>query len=330
LVSGDNDARAMQGFLEELRGCRVFLPHNPGNLGDRLIAMGSAYAIEKAGVRLVVDPRRADWLFIQGGGGMNEYWGTQFARFLGMSERWPEKPLAILPSTFRFTTDLFAATLRSRRSMTRLFARDRASFEWLRDFSGHTVHPELADDAAFALADSPFVAQLRERRERAGQTHILVVERSDGEHHDSTASLTRRIEPVVPDVRWRAAAKGRLRPWRETLRRRRYRRRVAPWSVPASATLLDETRAHARRLGLDPSLPIKAGDVADNYIYSFDEFVGAVLSSALVVTTRLHVGILAALAGVPTALRDGRYGKLRGAYELSMSHMPHVSLIEVP
>ena len=327
-MSIDIGAGAMPRFLEELRGCRVFLPHNPGNLGDRLIAMGSAYAIRRAGIRLVDDPRRADWLFLQGGGGMNEYWGTQFSRFLGMSERWPNKPLAVLPSTFRFATDLFASTLERRQAPTRLFARDRVSFEWLRAFSAPNVHPRLADDTAFFLADSPFVARLRERRQRTSEVHILIVERSDGEHHASTATLTRRIEPVVPDVGWRAAAKRQLRPWRETLRRTRYRRRVAPWSVPASATMLDEATTHARLLGLDPALPIRVGDVSDNYIYTFDEFVDAVLSSALVVTTRLHVGILAALAGVPTALRDGRYGKLRGAYELSMSHMPHVTLIE--
>ncbi len=321
-------AASLHGFLEELRGRAVYLPHNPGNLGDRLIAMGSAFALDQAGVRLVDDPLRADWLLVQGGGGMNEYWGTQFARFLGMSEHWPDKPLAVLPSTYRFTTDLFASTLARREAPTQLFARDRASLEWLLALSAANVQAELADDTAFCLADSPFVARLNERRQRARQAHILVVERSDGEHHASTAPLTRRIDPVVPDVSWRARAKRQLRPWRETLRRARHRRRVPPWSVPASSTMLDEATCHARRLGLDRDLPLKVGDVSDNYIYSFDEFVDAVLSSALVVTTRLHVGILAAFAGVPTALRDGRYGKLRGVYELSMSHMPHVTLME--
>ena len=52
---------------------------------------------------------------------------------------------------------------------------------------------------------------------------------------------------------------------------------------------------------------------------SFAEFTEAIRNAALIITDRLHIGILGYLLEKRVVLRPGAYHKIRGVYELSMS-----------
>ncbi|MBW3609881.1 MAG: polysaccharide pyruvyl transferase family protein [Actinobacteria bacterium] len=94
--------------------------------------------------------------------------------------------------------------------------------------------------------------------------------------------------------------------------------------TPLAKQLLD------RALFEEPSLrglPVYAADISLPWLYSFDQFTKLVARAAAVVTTRLHVGILAALLGKPTWIKPGTFHKIRGIYEFSMAGMDHVRLV---
>jgi len=315
-------------LLEPLGRGPVLLVHNPGNNGDRLIDLGARVMLEDAGVRLTDSAEGAKWFVLTGGGGMNEYWGTQFARFMGICQRWSDRPLLVLPSTYRFKTGTFASLVRGRSAATVFAARDRVSYDYLRSLDAPScVSVRYAHDGAFALAAAPWVTRLASLRP-ARPAYVLLVERSDGEHHASTATLERTIHPILPEAGAKAKVKRLLRPLRQWQRRRRHLARLegAGQFTEPSDSFSAESTAWAASVGLQ-DLPFRCGDASDNYRFSFSEFEDLVLNAAGVVTTRLHVGILSALFGIPTALRDGRYGKLAGVYEASMRHMPHVKLL---
>jgi exopolysaccharide biosynthesis predicted pyruvyltransferase EpsI len=57
---------------------------------------------------------------------------------------------------------------------------------------------------------------------------------------------------------------------------------------------------------------------------SFDEFVEAISQASLIITTRLHVGILGAMGGRNVVLFEGGYWKARGIHEYSMTDLPNI------
>ena len=63
---------------------------------------------------------------------------------------------------------------------------------------------------------------------------------------------------------------------------------------------------------------------------TYSLFEKLIASSAVVFTTRLHVGILSAMFDIPTYLIPGVYHKISGIYDLSMKGMPHVKLVSNP
>lgn len=161
--------------------------------------------------------------------------------------------------------------------------------------------------------------------------YVLLVERGDAEHHASTVELRAEIPAVLPDTGLKAKGKRLLRPARQWVRRRRHLKTHAKFQDVPSPEFLAEAKAWIEATHPELSAHrLVAADVSDHYRYTFAEFTDSIAGAAAVVTTRLHAGILAALLGVPTALRDGRYGKLRGVYEASMRSMPHVHLLGAP
>jgi len=74
-------------------------------------------------------------------------------------------------------------------------------------------------------------------------------------------------------------------------------------------------------------LPICAADISDPALCSFSYFSQLIAESAIVASTRLHVGILAAMLGKPTYVKSGAYHKIRGIHEYSMHGMSNVKLI---
>lgn len=61
---------------------------------------------------------------------------------------------------------------------------------------------------------------------------------------------------------------------------------------------------------------------------SFDYFVRYISGAKIVITDRLHVGILAAILGKPTILFSGAYFKSKAVYEYTLKHFPNVVFLE--
>lgn len=59
-----------------------------------------------------------------------------------------------------------------------------------------------------------------------------------------------------------------------------------------------------------------------------DLFIRAINTFDIVVTDRLHIGIISALLGKQVVLLDNTYGKLSEVYKYSMSHMDNVKLLK--
>ena len=74
-------------------------------------------------------------------------------------------------------------------------------------------------------------------------------------------------------------------------------------------------------------LPRLVCDVSRKEYYSFEGFCDAIADAAIVLTTRLHVGILAALLGKRTYVFEGVYHKIRAIYDHSLSGYENVSFI---
>ena len=77
-------------------------------------------------------------------------------------------------------------------------------------------------------------------------------------------------------------------------------------------------------------LPVVYNDVSNVTRNSFDDFVRIIAQAEAVVSTRLHVGILAAMLQKLTFLKDGPgdYRKLWSVYTQSLATTPHVQLLE--
>jgi exopolysaccharide biosynthesis predicted pyruvyltransferase EpsI len=72
-----------------------------------------------------------------------------------------------------------------------------------------------------------------------------------------------------------------------------------------------------------------AADISQTSLCSFDTFCSLIAQSAAVISTRLHVAVLAALLGKPTYLVAGPGTKIRSVYEYSLAEMPNVRLVDL-
>jgi len=193
-----------------------------------------------------------------------------------------------------------------------LFARGASSLELESGklaYSGLPVSFGIDHDMAFHLRGSEFVQRLSGR----AAEHALIVERFDIENPARSlhrSSKARRIASVLSP----GPLKQMVRPVLSQLRGVR----STPFKSEAELLL-------ARR-GLQAERH-RSGDISRSDSYSFDEFTRLIAQSSMVVTQRLHVGILAALLGKETWLDDRGYFKIREIYEHSMRQMGHVHLM---
>lgn len=308
-------------FLAQYRGARV---HHPplvddrgelvGNNGDRLMVLGTEMVYADLGVRLVDDPREADLIVIGGSGGMLERFKWIRHAFRTMSQTYPDTPLCVLPSSFYFPTRPFGEEVGTRRAPVTLFCRERYSERHLLD---DHVLPDVCEvgldhDMAFELRESELVRALRGR----APEHVLIVERVDVEHNAVA------MRPGA--MRWR----GKIsRSMPKGLKRllypavKRYRAvRATPFREQCEAIVRQRHPEFqgARRV---------VADVSNVNTATFEGFCDAIAGAGVVFTTRLHVGILASMLGRQTYIFEGPYHKIRGIYELSLSNLPHVTLV---
>jgi exopolysaccharide biosynthesis predicted pyruvyltransferase EpsI len=301
-------------YLLGMRDVPVYFDQLSGNHGDRLIDLGARSALRAAGARRAADPEDADVIVVTGGA-MAPLWYIHFAALEKYSQRFPDTPLLVLPSSYDLTGIDLPALLAGRRAACTLIARDPISLQALQAAAlPSDVQTELAHDLAFQLAGSGWLGRLAVH---AAQRHILVVERTDGE------GVTGATLPEVGNTTIRRLLPARLRhslKYRLLASRRREQAGESPFVKRAVARVLTDHPQFAR-------LAIHAGDISLGDIASFEEFCQEIAGAAAVFTTRLHVGILAALLGKPTYLHPSSHKKIRGLYDYSLRDMPHVQLL---
>lgn len=304
---------ALDSVLDSLRGKPVYFEPLGGNNGDTLIRLGSCYAFEQRGISLVADSSQAEVAVVNGSGGVGvELWSEKLSWMRDLSRRFCNQTLIVLPSAFYFQEDHLAACFVNRTAPAYLFARDQYSYDRIAAQAYPTdVRLGLHHDMAFALRDSPFLNQLKAR---TTSRHILIVERFDIE---ATTAPPQQI------VRLRSLRQRVPSPIKRMLKRIVHRQRIAasPFTITSLGRLYHEA-PHFK------GLPVMAHDISSSEGFTFEQFTDAIANAAVVISTRLHVGILAALLDKPTYLisGNGSYQKLRAVYEYSLSNLPHVHL----
>lgn len=301
-------------LLADYRGGSIFFEELPfGNNGDLLIEMGSRHTHRESGLRYVSDPKDAHLLILRGNGSFLENDHVVLNILLRYARDYPDVPLCVEPSTFLYKKLQLKELLPARTAPLYLFARDEVSLGYLLRQCSQTIRVGLDHDLALSLHDSTFIENLR----LMPVDKNLIVERMDVEHpfvsrphFKLTLGLYRTMVPK--------RVREKSNPLLNRLRQR------TPSRMKREGTQLLKARFPQHR-----SLPVVYEDVSDQRRNDFDSFVSAVGSSAVVITSRLHPGILAAMLGKPTVLLSGGYPKIRAIYEYSLSGFENVFIHSV-
>lgn len=322
-MTSSTTLKPLDAELAQFRGKRIFFEPLEGNNGDELIEMGSHTLLRSIDAKLVGNPKQADAIVVNGGAGMTDIWSHGLGTLKKYNSLYSDVPLIVLPSSFSFTKTDFSALFRDRKAPAFIYARERYSLKLLEDFTFPSdVRLGLDHDMAFQLKDTPYFKCLQTRE---SQKHILIVERDDAER------VTNMTQPRSQSPNWK---------------------RNIPWSVkrPINRHLLWKLnrRSIAKQLGelglqtefaqewhqkvlIDypelEGLPVFAADISSPALCSFDRFSQLVADAAVVVSTRLHVAILAAMLGKPTYIKSGSYHKIQGIFEHSLSERSNVRLV---
>lgn len=293
---------------------RVYFDPMWGNHGDRLIVMGSEVALATAGIRRVPDVREADRIVINGAGYRSEgEWLAHMARLVGQADG---VPVMIMPATFEDPAGILSL-LDHHAGSSIIYFREQTSYRMARDI-GVRAHMDLRldHDMAFRLRESEYLVGLHDV---ARSETVLIVERTDGESVSGSRALS-----FGPS--W-------LKTWVPESLKLKIKREVRQASARSSGPKKGFAVASIGLLGRIQSghadLPIVAGDISRIDFCTFDQFGAYVANAAVVLTTRLHVGILAALLGKETYLVPGVYHKMAAVYEYSLADMPGVHLLDL-
>jgi exopolysaccharide biosynthesis predicted pyruvyltransferase EpsI len=315
--------------LLKYRGQPVFFEPLHGNNGDRLIEMGSLELLRKCGVRLVKKPEQAQLIVLNGGAGMTDIWLHGFRTLQSYNCKFPNIPLIICPSSFWFPQTDFAALFQARTSPALVFAREAYSLEILQNLSfPGQIKLALDHDTAFHLEASNYVQNLRSKSDRK---HILVVERDDPESVTKPISSGLETRSSEDSFNWRNSIP-------KNVKRSIYRHITTPLKRITLAQSIGQrdfetpfTQACLQQVWQDypafQHLPVFAADISNPELCSFAMFSQLIAEAAVVVSTRLHVGMLGAMLDKPTYIKAGSYHKIQGIYDFSLADRDNVRLI---
>lgn len=314
----DRYCNCVDDVLRRFSGARAFIPYFAGNNGDTLIRMGSMRAIQQAGIKPIQNLKRADFIIIYGGGGMNQLWGSQLKPFMHYINAAKDIPLVILPSSYYACGPILKTTIQKSRQKIIMFAREHQSKELLINACmdiNDRVEVHLDHDMAFTLSNTDILNKCHKIRSHKLNRHILVVDRGDAESSNSKSKLIRSISPGHSDRKTQRFARSTLGPIRrwshrayKTLSQQRYSKGCSSqlnWEVE---NVIEQKWPEFEHL------PRVFADASNHLLFSFSEFLEMISSSAVIFTTRLHAGILGAILGIPVVLKDGRIGKLKNVY----------------
>lgn len=322
----------VKALIASFKGRKVFFDPLWGNNGDKLITMGSYKVLRECGVRLVHSPRRADIIVINGGASMtSSLWQHGLIILFTYALECKGKTIVVLPQSWQFEPMEFKRLISDNYTQRiYLYARERYSYELLKQIMGRNIYIGLDHDMAFHLNNSSFLANLKRK---ACNEHILIVERGDKE---SATGLQRQSSSLIPLISKAIPAPLRSRiPMRTKIK---IVEKIAPLERIARKVFHNRTEIStpfyqsaleliAEKHPKFAKLPIYYADISLPTVCSFREFTLVIAQAAVVVTTRLHVAILSALLGKPTYLKQGPWHKIKGVYEYSLKRFGHVWLI---
>ncbi len=288
-----SDQTEFVSYLAGLSGRRVFFDTLAGNNGDRLISMGAAVAIGKAGVNLTDNPSTADLILLNGGGAMNDFWGGGIAKIEFYLREYPRHPLTIGPSSFLLESARLRDVIATRKQAVTLFCREMVSWKHLAYWGfSQEADVRLSPDLAFELLETQFLAELRAA---SSEEHVLVAMRKDREGNAGVLAKT----------------KGAWLP-------KKVRR---PLSRLRDFLVAKRSRGAVEQVLSEEALPRKMPTIWRDVSVSvgFDEFLEVIAASRVVVTDRLHVAILGRLLDKRVCLFPGSYHKNAGVFEFSLS-----------
>lgn len=326
LSSNTKLLQPLQTELAQYRGKRAFFEILEGNNGDKLIEMGGASLLKSIGAKLVSQPHDADVIVINGGAGLTDIWSHGFQKLKNYNQQFPKIPLIILPSSFLFKKTNFPALFDGRIAPAFIYARELYSLNILNDLTfPETIRLGIDQDMAFFLQNSTYLKRLQSYK---AQKHILIVERDDPE---SVTEVSSSYQPSNSN------SLKKYIPW--SIKRPINRYFFWPLKRMRLSNSLHTLNAHTaftqewqqRILNDFPDLehlPVVAADISNPALCSFEKFNRLIAEAAIVVTTRLHVGILAAMLGKVTYLKSGSYHKIRGIFEYSLSSQSNTHLVE--
>ncbi len=281
-----------QIFLENHKGKDVYFEPLTGNNGDTLIQMGAKHVLHKANLRLTEQAKKANLIVINGGGAMNDIWMGGFEKLKYYRKEYPDTPLIVGPSSYRFENFDFNTICRISQAPLTLFARERFSAGLLSKMNMPPyVTVKVSPDLAFELYDSAFMADLITR---CRAEYVLIVMRK---YKEGSRSMWVKTGTWLPSKIRRPLSKIRDR--------------------LVAITSHDVIEDIIRQEQCPLNIPRIYRDVSASV--SFDEFLNAVCRAAFIITDRLHTGVLGHLLNKRVVLRPGIYHKIRGVYEMSMS-----------
>ncbi|TWT69067.1 polysaccharide pyruvyl transferase family protein [Crateriforma conspicua] len=323
----DGHSGRLEAHLTGLKGKRVYFDPLRGNRGDELIVLGIRELLVRQEVTLCNSIDEADHVLIKGGGAFLDTYESLLNYISELFESCQNKPVTLMPTSFGLSRRSLEDIVGPRDLPVQVFVRERASLEILQ---ARTKSPQfsyaLEHDTAFYLLGSKFLSQQIRKR---SPKHILVVERQDAESLDTTNMGVQKTQQghetagsylrvaassMVPDSI--KVTGRRLR----NLKKIEDTNRQTPFAKLASDFLVSRHPEHS-------GTPVRFLDASDNTYSTFPQFVSIIRDASIVLTTRLHVGILSAMLGIPTYLVPGVYHKLSGIHSLSMNTWPHVTLL---
>jgi exopolysaccharide biosynthesis predicted pyruvyltransferase EpsI len=215
----------------------------------------------------------------------------------------------------------FTEGFKSREAPVTLFCREQYSWRHLKEDHQLPKYCSIGldHDTAFELQDDPLVTNRLNRPPK----HVLICERGDLEHPTNSAGFWEDpTKPVRRSLKTKlvrnipVAIKKPFYPLKAMARSRK----ATPFRRYCEQKIQDEWKQFK-------DLPHLRCDVSDRSLGSFDEFCDRIADSAVVFSTRLHVGIFAAMLGKPTYIFEGPYHKIRAIYEHSMADLAHVNFV---
>lgn len=281
-------------YLIALNRHKFFFDPLAGNNGDTLILLGAKKLLKKTNICLVDNPSLADYVLLNGGGAMNDLWGSGIKKIEYYRTRYPDKPIIVGPSSFFIEKPHFKNICELCSTGISIFLRESFSEKHLQDLNLPSyVSLYVSHDLAFELEDDPLILNLRKS---CKQEHILIAIRKDKE---GKAKILSKV-------------KGKWFPNRLRHHLSKMRDALVSWE---SHSEIDDILI---KDSWSNDLPKIRRDVSGSV--SFDIFIDFIARSALIITDRLHVAILGYLLKKQVRLLPGNYHKIEGVFHYSMDH----------